>query len=268
MRNKGALIIAVDSGAIMSENVYYIKYKGYPFKYLKSTHPSKTDSMFGFYNREFNENALYNTMAEFLRAFSFLNDITIKLSSGFNIIGASEKNITKIEPRYTEHKSIPAYFRMQWFYPVSQVDSQEKSDLLRLYTDADSSNNLFFKFLFFWHTLVYPSTKDTNAIEYINNFLSENKSISFQLNEIKRSKAFGSFDTSNIGLHFHNQIRHAIAHIVRNSAKINLSIDNLSQRRHIGNAVSVLKKIAHYKLYNEFDLGKEADESIIDSFHP
>jgi hypothetical protein len=119
--------------------------------------------------------------------------------------------------------------------------------------------------IFFWHTLVYPSTKDKDAERFIQKFVDSGISgyqhvyedidrlIEFTNNS--GEKAFGkNLCRSDFGRHIREDVRHTLAHIVRKYGASSLEIDNMSQLCHLSIVSRVLRYISRYRIQHTHKL--------------
>ncbi len=267
------LCMSVDSGAIMNANEYYLWYKGIYIKYLRKNRPDGSkdfhysDSIFTFSYSSCSEKDLWRKMAECMRAWAYANDLDINLVPGLiNYCYPKPEQITVFKNMYSEPKRCAFEYSFMpgtEFVKIAKIDTDEKAELLRLYTEANSNFNIYFQILFFWHTIVYPSGNDDTAVNYINAHISDIESQRgkdfFQKNIFRG--AFDKADTDNLGLYIKSKIRNAIAHIVRRGHQ-NLIIDDIEQRHHLDFIRMLLKDIARYKLDNDYDFKTNAPRTI------
>lgn len=209
---------------------------------------------------------MYDIISEFFRAFSFRNALSFRISPGMSQEKFNEKHIREISFGCNCRRIFLPSIKVQEPFLLPLIDSPEKSNVLRLYTEADANDSPLFKFLFFWHTLVYPSEDDSAAIAYINDKISIFSPEDTRLQFMQKSRVFNSVNSKDFGNHF-LQIRHAIAHIIRKGMHTSLLIDDIEQYRHIDSAVWILQRIAHHRLSTDYEFDKNADASVL-SFYP
>lgn len=265
-----AYVMSLDSNAVMSRNEYYLWYKGMYIKYKKNINPHTqkpdfhhTDSFFSVsYGQEAD---IWMRMAEFARAWAYANDIQIRVIPGMISSVASERQIRTLNYQFCHLRTLAQWKGfpdgMEFSY-VTKIDTEEQATLLKLFTTADASPDLYLKILFFWHTLVYPSTDDYVAARYINEHISQFDEISNYIATL-HDGTFGNVKNDDIGLYILQHIRHALAHIKRNSG-ISLIVDDIRQIHHLDAVTKILKIIAKYKLDNDFSLNQNAS---FDTFH-
>lgn len=267
------LCMSVDSGAVVNDNEYYLWYKGIYIKYLRKNKPDGTrdlhysDSILTFSYSTLEEKDLWRKMAECMRAWAYANDLDINLVPGIIVhCNTSLEQITKFSNMYSEPKRCAferGFMKGTEFIRIAKIDTDEKAELLRLYTEANSNFNIYFQILFFWHTIVYPSGDDDTAVDYINKHIEDAEQYrekGFYQKNIFRG-AFDKADTDDLGLYIKRKIRNAIAHIVRRGHQ-NLIIDDIDQRHHLDFIRMLLKDIARYKLDNDYDFKTSAPMSM------
>jgi len=259
--------IAVDWNVKFKKDVYYIRYKGISLKYIETTNLIYNSRLITTYRSEAEIEKLYLTMTEFLRASAYINDYMIRTSIGMQLM--NDVPLKKFIGGYSEKKTIPIDIGVSEFYDVAHINNNIQAELLRLYTEANSNNNIYFQILFFWHTLVYPSKKHSDAVKYINQNIHVINSDIYNIDYINKTSTNKNITTENFGEYIKNNARHAIAHIVRNNpVDFSISIDNLKQEKHLYALAQALKILAKYRLDNDFNMKENAPGNICSYFNP
>ena len=266
--------MGLDSNALMPRNEYYIWYKGLYLKYNKSINNvtdkqdyTRTDSFLTI--SEDDKNKIWSLMAEFARAWSYANDLRVRVVPGIISNPGSLKQIKKHTNSYRDFRTLAlcrGFMEGTEFLRIAHVDTEEKSQLLRLYTTADANPDVYFKILFFWHTIVYPSKNDCDAAVYINSIYDSLEYLETQKNTI-RDGTFGQIEDNNIGDYIQKRVRNAIGHIQRNSG-ISLVIDDNKQLQHLHAVADILKAVARHKLDTDYNLKQNAPFSVCRLFNP
>jgi hypothetical protein len=150
------------------------------------------------------------------------------------------------------------------YLPKIENDIQDKT--VRLYRIARSHNDVYSQALFFWHTIIYPSAKEENAQKYIQEFVDKNisecKHVYEDIDRLIKFNVYGKkINKSNFGQHIREDIRHAIAHIVRTNDSGSLEIDNRMQQNYIAGISRILRYISRYKIENNHGLSLEKSHS-------
>ncbi|MFQ5859683.1 MAG: methylamine utilization protein MauJ [Anaerolineae bacterium] len=164
---------------------------------------------------------------------------------------------------------------MDEFYYVPPLRNVEDATLARLYREARSSNNVYLGLLFYWHSLVYPSTDDRAAVDYINRLWKrpprERSCISDSIERILQKPLFSPTHATPVSLgdYLREGIRNSIAHIVRNRPNSrSLQLDLLSELRHLNDAKDVLHYCSRHRLKNERGMNEPHDLEIFRYFSP
>lgn len=267
-------VMGLDSNALMPASEYYIWYKGLYLKYNKSINPAtqkqdyaRTDSFLTISNGD--KGYIWRMMAEFARAWAYANDLQIRVSPGCVFHPGCIHQIKKHKNEYRDFRTLTlcrGFVPGTEFLRIANVDTEEKSELLRLYTTADANPDVYFKILFFWHTIVYPSKNDHDAVSYINSVYDKLKYIESQKNTI-HDGTFGEIKDNDIGEYIQKRVRNAIGHICRNTG-VSLIIDDVKQLQHLRAVADILKAVAREKLDKIYNLDKNAPKEICRFFDP
>lgn len=267
-------VMGLDSNALMPANEYYIWYKGLYLKYNKSINPvtqkqdyTRTDSFLTISAED--ERTIWRMMAEFARAWAYANDLRVRVTPGVIFHPGCLQQIKKHKNEYRDFRTLTlcrGFMQNTEFLRIANVDTEEKSELLRLYTIADANPDVYFKTLFFWHTIVYPSKNEHDAVRYINSVYNDLQYIETQKNTI-HDGTFGEITNNDIGSYIQKRVRNAIGHICRNSG-VSIIIDDVKQQQHLRAVADILKAIAKEKLDKVYNLNKNAPREICRLFDP
>ena len=179
-----AISIAVDSSAIVTQREYYLWYKGVYIRYVKNINEKTclqniafSDSVIAFCGDRNDIDSTYRLTCEFLRAWAYQNELNISLSTGMIISNVfAPKQLrdacgTFVEPRRCN--LYRSFVENGEFLYIPNIDTDEKSEVLRLYTDAKSNFNIYFRILFLWHTLAYPDNTEQKAIRFVDSYVEK-----------------------------------------------------------------------------------------------
>jgi len=259
-------VFVVDTIIKFPESVYYFKYKGLEFKYITGYKENKVDTLVIRYSNITDIEA-YRLVAEYLNALAFRGnsflDFDSRTQQNLNA-KLNELNFSSDERRsYHSYDIIPDIFF------ISNITNKEQSQLISLYRQARCNKNPYFQTLFFWHTLVYPSKNDDNAVDFINNNID--KVEKFQFDFIEKNPIFsrnGKINTS-FGEYIKNGVRHSIAHIVRDKKRgVSLEQENWEQIRHVATIGAILEDLSRYKIENEYNVKGYPDMNVLARFNP
>lgn len=243
--------IGVDSSARMTKDKYYFLYKDTQFQFISSKKPNETDRLNGKFSTKLGITAQYKIVTEFLSAFAFSHDIMVDPVPGMT--NHANLNLRDFEGGFSALKKIPYQESFEDFYYIAHVDNEDKSEVLRLYREAQVSNSVYLKILFYWHIMEYKNSGEKGAIEYINDFLQNNSDGQYLQTDVAGVNENKIFDPSNtfsdLGTYIHQGIRHSIAHIERKptTAK-NLFMDDILEIRHLNQIVNILEIVSRNKI--------------------
>lgn len=256
--------IAVDSSIGFKKKEYFFEYKGREFKYVPQYSLGMTDDFLCRLKTGESYCEIYELMAEFLAALAFARDAKIIPHPG--MINDIDFPLKDVKISFGKKRSINVEESMDEFYYIPPLKTKEQIQLARLYRQANSANSCYLKVLFYWHTLVYPSKKDDDAIDFINKIVAdlpkEIEYVKSTLNQIAGKRVFSLNEKKDIpfGNYIKDGVRHSIAHIVRRDGYgVDLCVDSWEQESHLEGIVDFLKAISKYRLENDFNM-KEPHE--------
>jgi hypothetical protein len=261
---KEYLVVGVDTpiGFEKSEYLFRSKTKNVRCKYIPQHSTNESDTLIATYlEHKLSEEEIYHAVTEILSSFAFTRNCKMSFYPAPSLRGKNDIHL--VHHRCTITRAMPVYEKMNDFIYIPPISSKEQADLVRLYRQANSNNNVYFQILFFWHTLVYPSSDDNDAINYIDNLLKDLPTkISLYRAEINRveenhilAKKF-----STLGRYIKEGARHSIAHIVRKTGfGENLTLDSLKEEKHLWDIATLLKIFSHHRLENEYKINGQHD---------
>ena len=238
--------LAVDSSIRLPSKKYLIEYKKQQFHYISSEKIHETDKVNFFIKTEKDLEDAYSKIREFLCAFAFISQGKIRIG---NYCTFGIDSLEKFKGGYSEKKGIPIDQTVRIFPIISDVNTEEKSQLLQLYLEAFSNPNVYFKILFYWHTIIYPSKDEKDGMTFINqNLKILDKEIQTELAK-----------HADIGKYVKLEIRNAIAHIVREKPSyFSLKAGDLNQLHWLTIISYALERIARYRLEAVYNLSAYA----------
>ena len=262
------LIIGIDTsiGFTKDEYLFQSEKKNIKCKYIPEYKTNKSDTLIATYLKNYSSaEEIYNAVTEILSAFAFTRDCQMIFYSGFNLRGNNNINLMNNRCSYIA-RTTPVTEKMDYFIYIPPITNPEQAVLVRLYRQANSNNNVYFRILFFWHVLVYPSKDNNDGVKYINKlFAALPKEISHYqdtINQIKANHHILMSRFSSLGDYIKDGIRHSIAHIVRDMPdNNNLTLDTLEEERHLWDVARVLKAFCRYRLENDYELNQLHDKN-------
>lgn len=206
-----------------------------------------------------NDENTWTLLTEFIRACAYSNKFKFYIEEATRIfIKTPEKfNGGQIQGSDLKKIKVPR--------DIVKIDSEEKSNLLRLFSIANSSFDLYFKILFFLHVIIHPNEEVRDGISNIKDFLDKHPNIEDEFKqEIKNLRIrsnigkidniyeLGEEDTKEKP-NYIVQLRHAISHFVRKDKDKekelpHLKPDGYIEFRHLISITPILHRIARYRL--------------------
>ncbi len=259
-------IFTVDTNVKFPEDVYYFKYKGLEFKYLTRYKEGKSDNIIVRY-KNMPESQVYSKVAEYLNALSFARYCI----ANFTPIYSTTHNAKLHEIQYKTDKtrSLNANLNLSDIYFIANIENEEQSQLVSLFSQAYCNENVYFKLLFYWHVLVYPGSDDSCAVNFINDNID--KIEDYQIKFISSNPIFAKSKKieKTLGDYIKYGIRHSIAHIIRNkSDSVSLILEDWEQIRHIATIARILEGLARFKIKSIYKVSDIADIEKLYRFEP
>jgi hypothetical protein len=238
------LHISFDNSGRLTERSYLFQYHGVQFKLVQDNPRERADSLLTIVPKN-DANACdyaYSVAAEFLSALAWQHRVSITLRE----LGRrypTVPNINDIEPSLSDFPRLP-YWIYTTGYELARIPKIENAQkiALGLFREANSSNNDFLSFLFFWQVLETGANAD--PVGFINKTLIKLRPklglTKFELAELPLSdKKLGNYLLDNC--------RDAVAHIRRTPGEVTLDVDNREDRLRMAVSKQVIKAFA--KLY-------------------
>lgn len=256
------LSLSVGTSIGLKESLYYFRFKGVAIKYYVSQKNHEPDCISILYPiQQYSADSAYKLLTEFLSLWAFTTDEIVvpglSMESGTvfrDELSALKANITVSDLTIVSKTTISPTII---YLPKIENDIQDST--VRLYRIARSQNDVYSQILFFWHTIIYPSAEEKDAEQYIQNFVNKNipeyKHVHDEIDQLLTSNPYGKqIKKNSFGQHIREDIRHAIAHIVRKYNSGSIEIDNRLQQNYIAGVSRVLRHISRYKIQNEHGL--------------
>lgn len=251
-----AYCMAVDSSIRLTKKEYLFSYKGTEFKLVPNLKYS--DALLVSLKND-SEEKMFEKASEFFSLVAFKYDAKIMIHPG----GKLQTAVPLCDVHVFSHqkREIVTQEFMEALYLVPYVDKPEQSEIVRIYRQATASNNVYLKFLFYWHTLVYPMSNDGAAVKWVNKILkakigdADIKLAKEALRGIKMK------DGMSVGNFLKHEVRDAIGHIKRaDRSKFHILLDNVNHMREMWSIVSFAKSLSRYRIRKEFNLESYPNE--------
>ena len=259
--------LAVHSSLGFKKKDYFFRYKDREFRYIPGWKDNETDKIITIIRNgsDSEVNGVYRLAAEFLSVISFQHDCRVILSSGM-ISWGSGFDLATFSGGYIERRAIPVSEVIDEFYYVPPVRNEAQSNVVRLYREALSSNNIYLSILFYWHILGYPETDNQAAIRFVDHRLNHPRYVGDSIDRIVSDPIMlkSKQDFISFGYYVDKAIRHSIAHFVRNPThkEKGFHLDDFNQIRHLNDICCILKQASRARIEGEFELNEPHDLKI------
>lgn len=247
--------IGFDNDSRLCRDIYYFEYKGVRYKLIQNNYRRYSDVLITVIplGDRLKECHVYNIASEFLSALSWENNAKIMLCNLGGPGGAGTFTLRKAKCHMFNPPQI-AHYGNKIGYDISvipEIETDAQRYALALFRNANSSNNIYLSFLFFWNVL---ETGNDEAIGWVNKAFKKNRDkirlLNGQINCLPlRGKKLGNY--------LYEDCRNAISHIRREPGRIKLKIDTLNDYARIVNSTFVIKEFARFYIHERLGLRKK-----------
>lgn len=249
--------IGFDNSARLWKNVFYFEYKGIRFKLIQNNNKMYRNVLLtilpGKYNIELVNNT-YLVASEFISALCWqLNSFgKAKYIGGW---GRLEKFTLKKARCMTfgfHEIAFCGEIMDEEISTIPEIENDEQREALILFREANSVNNDYLSFLFFWQIL---EVNYRDPIGWINKVHRKNRNkLRFSNDDINVL----SLKERKLGNYFYDDFRNAIAHLFkRDKGKKRVKIDTLDDNILMNRSREIIKEFARFYIENELKLKKE-----------
>jgi len=249
--------ICFDNSSLLPRNMYYLEYKGIRFKLIQNNIYKWADVLITIVphnNRRKEEEEAYQAASEFLSAMAWRNESRVKMwhAGGFGI--RNEYKLKNAKCRVFDIHRTPLVGYYGEGYDISkipEIESEEQRNALILFREANSSNNMYLSFLFYWQIL---ETGGTKAIGWVDStYKKKFNKLRVQQDDIDKLPLAGR----TLGNYFNDDCRNAIAHIKRKSkGKTSIRLDKADDNTRIAISTRVIKEFARAYIIEHLKLNK------------
>lgn len=250
------LQIGFDNDHRLSRRSYLFEYKGIAFKLVQNDPRKWADHLLTIVpnGTKLEVERVFSFAAEFISALAWQNNAhsNVWLTGG---AGWPDKMPLRLaRPSVFTFPRIPFGGRVLGFgidrIPHVQTDLQRKA--LALFRHANSSNNDFLAFLFFWQVLeVGPGAQPEG---YINKVVAKKRrEVGLPQSDLDSLQLNGR----RLGNYLGDDCRNAIAHIRRRPKKNSIDIDNPDDRTRIALGVHVIRAFAQHYIRHQLGLTQQ-----------
>ncbi|MBA7560729.1 hypothetical protein ES708_02359 [subsurface metagenome] len=248
--------ICFDNSSVLNKNVYYFQYNGIRYKLIQNNSSKWSDVLLTIIptNNKQREDEAFQAASDFFSSLAWQHDSMLKLwdSGGKGVPdNYSLRNAKSCVFDFHKISLAGHYLGGRNLFPIPEIENDDQRTALLLYREANSSNNLYLSFLFYWQIM---ETGGTEAIGWINKTFRKN-SISKQItkDEINCLPLKGK----TLGNYFNDDCRNAIAHIKRKTkGKTSIKLDNPEDMTRIAISTRIIKKFARTYINKHLNLNK------------
>lgn len=195
----------------------------------------------------------FQNISNFLHGFGWVNRCSF-IFSGSMAMGRKGKGDLWREIRRLHVKRKCKDYELKDFIYYRNLISDEQKIALSLMNDANNSRDPFLRFLIYWKVLGirYSDRNTSNAEEWVNIVVSgdHNVYIGSYLEDLMERGV-------DVGKHFKEQFRNAIAHIERKPTLIAYKFEDIKR---VNGACNSLVYLVHYFIRNELSFSKYDDK--------
>jgi len=249
--------IGFDNSARLWKNIFYFEYKGIRYKLIQNNSTKYRDvllTIISDINNIKSINHAYSIASEFISALSWqLNSFAkVKYLGGWGRLeNFTLKRARCITFDFHEIAFCGEIIRCE-VSPIPEIENDEQRKALIVFREANSANNDYLSFLFFWQIL---EINHGDPISWINKIYRKNRNKLWiskdDINEI-------SLKERKLGNYLYDDFRNAIAHLFkRKNGKKRVKIDTLDDNILINRGRKIIKAFARFYIENELKLKKE-----------
>lgn len=249
--------IGFDNSSRLIRRVYYFEYKGIRYKLIQNKSRKWCDTLLTIIPEKNNEeakNKAYTTAAEFLSALSWENNSRVAIHPPGGAGVRENYRLKQAKSCIFDLSGIPTGRCAVVGYDICripEVETEEQRNALILFREANSSNNKYLSFLFFWQIL---DIGRNDPIGWIDKVYRKNRD-KIRLSE--KDVARLPLAKKSLGYYFHDDCRNAIAHIFKRPAdKIRLKLDTPADNTRINISTWAIKEFARFYIVDKLKLTK------------
>jgi methylamine utilization protein MauJ len=247
--------IALDNSRRLNRKSYLFEYKGIRFKLVQDNPRKWSDHLLTIVSHDDQalQSAVFETAAEFASCLNWGNGPCVGIHaaglrswpSGASL--AIAKPSDRTFPRIANKGLVYGYNLVQ----IPLVRTQAQRLALALFREANSSNNDYLSFLFYWQIL---EVDGGDPVGFVNKTIVRHSSrLGFSRDELARLPLAGR----KLGNYLLDDCRHAIAHIRRWLGKKTIDVDQWEDRVRIELSTRVLREFARFYISDVLDLSEK-----------
>lgn len=234
--------INFDNSSRLCRDTYYFEYKSVVFKLIQNNIRKHRDTLLTIVrDDEAEKEKAYDAASEFLSALAWENNARIKLSHAGGAGRRDNFRLRQARCFIRDYPQIPfgGYHVGYDICIIPQIENGAQREALTLFREANSSNNNFLSFLFFYQVMEVDGK--IRASDWINSALKNSRNrIRLSESELTRLPLNGK----SLGEYLYDDCRNAIAHINRQPGRTRIQIDRPEDNRRISMSLTVVREFA------------------------
>lgn len=168
--------ICFDNSSLLPRNVYYLEYKGIRFKLIQNNSYKWSDVLLTIvpHNDRISEEQAFLAASEYLSALAWRNEsrVTVWTSGGFGVPDNYKLRAARCRVFDLHRTPLAGYYIDGYdIVEIPEIENEKQKSALMLFREANSSNNTYLSFLFYWQIM---ETGETEAIEWVNKIYKKN----------------------------------------------------------------------------------------------
>jgi hypothetical protein len=247
--------IALDNSRRLNRKSYLFEYKGVRFKLAQDDPREWSDHLLTIIpqNDQVRESVVFATASEFASCLNWQNGACVGVhyagGRGYPDDASLSEAIPSIRtfPRIANRGLVYGFDLTQ----LPLVRTQAQRVALALFREANSSNNEYLSFLFYWQTL---EVDGGDPVGFVNKTLSRQSShLGYSRDDLARLPLAGR----SLGKYLLDNCRHAIAHIRRKPGAKTIDFDQLEDRVRIVLSTRVVREFARFYIREVLNLSEK-----------
>jgi hypothetical protein len=246
--------IALDNSRRLSRKSYLFEYKGVRFKLVQDNPRKWSDHLLTVIppNDQAREAEVFAIAAEFASCLNWQNGPCVAVHYAGGRGWPDDASLSGAMPSI---RTFPRIANKGITYgsnliQIPLVRTKVQRVALALFREADSANNEYLSFLFYWQTLEIDGR---DPVGFVNKTLLRNSSrLGYSRDDLARLPLAGR----SLGYYLLDDCRHAIAHIRRKPGRKTIDVDQLEERSRIVRSTRVLREFARFYISDVLGLSE------------
>lgn len=253
MDGKRLLQVSFSNSARLSGNTHYFRYLGHDFKLVQSRSKYHADTLLSIIKDDkASERAAFVAAAQFFSALCWKTQGRVEFNLGPSSTSRVPRSLQDARVTMIDFQKIaPGSETAGNFISVlPDIQTPAQREALALYREANASNNIYLRFLFFFQVLTIGASKaPLNTKDQIANVLAHPR---WQLRDPHKVIDRLPLKGQTLAEYLYDDCRNAIGHVKRGGKK-EIDFDDPEHRFRIAESTTVAKQLAAAHI--EWNLG-------------